>query len=89
MDVDLAHKHCLVKVLIRLSEATGLYPRCLVLNGIEILGDPVGGGGFADIFKGRLGDQMIAVKMLRVYEKSHMDKLLRVTLKPAIFMIVN
>jgi hypothetical protein len=63
-----------------LSGAAGLYPECLVLEGIQILGDAVGGGGYADIFKGRLWDQKVAVKMLKVYEKSDIDKLFRVTL---------
>jgi len=60
-----------------------------VLKRIEIIGDAVGGGGFADIFKGRLLDQAIAVKVLRVYQKSDMEKLLKVTLKYAIFVHVN
>jgi hypothetical protein len=87
--VDPALKRRHVKALIRLSGATGLYPECLVLKGIEIIGDAVGGGGFADIFKGRLLDQAIAVKVLRVYQKSDMEKLLKVTLKYAIFVHVN
>jgi hypothetical protein len=78
-----------VKALIKLSGATGLYPECLVLKGIEIIGDTVGGGGFADIFKGRLRDQEIAVKVLRVYHKSDIEKLLKVTLKYGIFIDVN
>ena len=89
MFVDPALKRRYVKALIRLSRATGLYPECLVLNGIEIIGDAVGGGGFADIFKGRLRDQEIAVKMLKVYQKSDIEKLLKVTLKYAIFVNVN
>ena len=60
-----------------------------MLKRIEIIGDAVGGGGFADIFKGRLLDQAIAVKVLRVYQKSDMEKLLKVTLKYAIFVHVN
>ena len=54
MAVDPALKHRHVKALVRLSAATGIYPECLVLEGIEIIGDTVGGGCFADIFKGRL-----------------------------------
>jgi hypothetical protein len=72
-----------------LSGATGLYPECLVLEGIDIIGDAVGGGGFADIFKGRLRDEDIAVKVLKVYQKSDIQKLLKVTLKYVIFVNVN
>jgi len=75
--VDPACKRRHVKALIRLSGATGLYPECLVLDQIEILGDAVGGGGFADIFKGRLQGQAIAVKVLKVYQKSDIEKLLK------------
>jgi serine/threonine protein kinase len=85
--VDPALKRRHVKALVRLSAATGLYPECLVLEGIEITGDAVGGGGFADIFKGRLVDQEIAVKVLKVYQKSDIEKLLKVTLKYVIFVM--
>ena len=78
MAVDLALKRHHVKALIRLSGATGLYPECLVLKGIQIIGDAVGGGGFADIYKGWLWNQEIAVKVLKVYQKSDMEKLLKV-----------
>jgi len=87
VDPALRRRH--VKALIRLSGATGLYPECLVLGGIEIMGDAVGGGGFAEIFKGRLQDQEIAVKVLRVYQKSDLEKLLKVTLKYGIFVDVS
>jgi hypothetical protein len=87
--VDRALKRHHVKALIRLSEATGLYPECLVLDRVEIIGDAVGGGGFADIFKGRLLDQEIAVKVLKVYQKSDIEKLLKVMLKYAIFVNVK
>ena len=89
MAVNPALRRHHVKALIKLSGATGLYPECLVLKGIEIIGDTVGGGGFADIFKGQLRDQEIAVKVLRVYHKSDIEKLLKVTLKYGIFIDVN
>lgn len=89
MAVDPAVRRRHVKALIKLSRATGLYPECLVLKGIEIIGDAVGGGGFADIFKGRLQGQEIAVKVLKVYQKSDIEKLLKVTLKYGIFINVD
>jgi hypothetical protein len=86
--VDPALKRRHVKALIRLSGSTGLYPECLDLKGIKIIGDAVG-GGFADVFKGRLWDQNIAVKVLKVYQKSDIEKLLKVLLKYAIFVNIN
>jgi hypothetical protein len=87
--VDPALKRRHVKALIRLSRATGLYPECLVLNDIEIIGDAIGTGGFADIFKGWLWDQEIAVKVLKVFQKLNIEKLLKVMLKYAILVNVN
>jgi len=66
-----------VKVLITLCRASGLYPKCLVLDGIELIGNPVAAGGFADVYKGRLEGQEIATKVLRVYQKSDIEKLLK------------
>jgi hypothetical protein len=72
-----------------LSGASGLYPECLNLKGIEIIGEAIIGdarrGGFADVFKGRLRDQVIAVKVLRVYQEWDIEKLLKVMLMYAIF----
>ena len=81
----LKHRH--VKALVRLSGATRLYLERLVLDGIEIIGDAVGGGSFADIFKGRLVDQDITIKVLKVYQKLDIEKLLKVTSKYVIFMM--
>ena len=89
MAVDPALRRRYVKALIRLSGATGLYPDSLLLEGIETMGDAVGGGGFADIFKGRHLNQEIAVKVLKVYQKSDIEKLLKVISKYAIFVNVN
>jgi serine/threonine protein kinase len=76
--IDPAYKPRHVKPLIRLSRASRLYPECLVLKGLEIEGDPVAWGSFADVHKGRLRGNEVAIKVLKVYERSDMDKLLKV-----------
>jgi predicted unusual protein kinase regulating ubiquinone biosynthesis (AarF/ABC1/UbiB family) len=76
--IDLAHRHQYVDVLLRLSRASRLYPESFILKGIEILGHPVAAGGFADVYKGRLRGQEIAIKVLRVYQKTDVDTLLKV-----------
>ena len=76
--VDSAYKARHVKALVRLSQSSGLYPECLVLDGINLRGNPVAGGGFGDVWKGDLVGQMIAIKVLKVYDKSDRDKLLKV-----------
>lgn len=87
--LDSIHKYRLVKVLIKLSRASGLYPECLFLKGIEVVGNPVAEGGFGDVYKGQLGDQEIAIKMLRVYQRSDMQQLLKVTLKILLSVTIN
>ena len=76
MDPKLKHRH--VQALIKLSRASGLYPDCIALNGIELEEDPVAGGGFGEVHKGLFQGQHIAVKVLRVYQKSDVVKLLKV-----------
>ena len=89
MAVEPALRRRHVQALIRLSAATGLYPECLVSEGIEINKYAVGGGGFGDVFKGRLQDQAIAVKVFKVYTKSDIERLFKATLKYPIFFRVN
>jgi hypothetical protein len=77
--INPAYKSRHLKALVRLSRASGLYPECLVLKGMDIEGDAVAGGSFGDVHRGHLNGQEIAVKVLRVYQKSDMDNLLKVT----------
>lgn len=76
LDPKLKHRH--VQALIKLSSASGLYPDCMALKGIELEEDPVAGGGFGEVHKGRLEGRHIAVKVLRVYQRSDIAKLLKV-----------
>lgn len=67
-----------MKALIGLSKASGLYPECMVLSGVVVKGDAVAAGGFGEVYKGTLRNQVIAVKILKVFQKTDMEKLLRV-----------
>jgi serine/threonine protein kinase len=87
--VDLAHRHRYLEVLLKLSRASRLYPESFVLKGIEIIGDPIAAGGFADVYKARLQGQEIAIKVLRVYQKSDIDKLLKVAPKIVFFIDIT
>ncbi|KIM87637.1 hypothetical protein PILCRDRAFT_815214 [Piloderma croceum F 1598] len=64
-----------VKTLVKLSKNSALFPDSLVLKGIEYDGFPAEGGGFGNVYKGRLGGLTIAVKVLKVYRKTDLDKL--------------
>ena|ERR1700735_4736928 len=72
-----------VKTLVKLSKASACYPDCLVLKGIDIQGDRVADGGFGDVYKGRLGDQVLAIKVLRVKQRPDMVKLRKVSKRRA------
>ena len=66
------------KTLIKLAKESKLYPKGLVLQGIEVEPDAVAQGGFGEVHKGKLKGRGIAVKMLRVFGDTDMNKLLKV-----------
>ncbi|KIM83936.1 hypothetical protein PILCRDRAFT_68714 [Piloderma croceum F 1598] len=67
-----------VRALIKLSRASGLFPECMTLNGLKLAGRAaVAGGAFGDIWMGNLGGQQISVKILKVYQRSDKNKLLK------------
>lgn len=69
-----------LRVLLKLSRLSGLYPECLVRDDIRLIGkDPIAAGSFGEVWKGTgSNDEVIAVKVLRVYVRSDAEKLLRV-----------
>lgn len=79
--MDPRHKPRHIKALLHLSRESGLYPECLTLKAIEMEAHPVDRGGYGDVHRGLLHDKAIAVKALRVYQRSDMAKLLKVVLK--------
>ena len=61
----------LTRVSVRLAELSIQLPRSVTISGVLLLdGKPRGGGSFADIYQGRYGNNVVAVKKLRmsVYE---------------------
>ena len=78
--MDSSYKHSHQNALIKLSRESRLYPECIVLKHVSFdPRNPAACGGFADIYKGHLRGQEIAVKRLRTYEKVDIDKLFKVT----------
>jgi hypothetical protein len=58
----------LVKTISKLSKASGLYPRSLVLRGLHIPEkNTISGGGYGDIYKGHVHGDPVAVKALRIF----------------------
>ncbi|KAJ7698232.1 hypothetical protein B0H16DRAFT_1484510 [Mycena metata] len=80
VDVTTINRRRLFKALIRLSGDSKLYPRCLTLTGLQ-QERLVAGGSFGDVYKGLLGDQIVAIKMMRVFKESDIDALLKVWTK--------
>ncbi|KAF7984219.1 hypothetical protein HWV62_16018 [Athelia sp. TMB] len=50
------------------------YPECLLLEGITLPPHPVAAGSFGDVYQAKLAGNDIAVKAIRIYKKSDMDK---------------
>jgi len=64
-----------------MCRASGFYPECLILNGIEIKGDSIAAGSFGEVYKAeirmaRSGQKKdIAIKILKVYQNSDAKKI--------------
>ncbi|KAF9260022.1 kinase-like protein [Marasmius fiardii PR-910] len=66
------------KLMIRLSRNSGLHPQCLTIQGVEKLGDyPVGGGAFGDVWQGRFAQQLVCLKVIRVFSRSDVQQILK------------
>lgn len=79
MDNSIKRLHMVA--LIKLSRASGQYPECMVLKGVQRIGKhPVARGSFGEVWKGTYEGKLIAVKVLHVYEKSDLVRLLKVWL---------
>ena len=77
LDLSLRRRH--VAAIVYLSRASGLYPECMVLKGIQFVGeDAIAGGGYGDVWKGLLNGEALAVKVIKVYQRSDLVKLLKV-----------
>ncbi|KAF9446619.1 kinase-like protein [Macrolepiota fuliginosa MF-IS2] len=63
----------ILSTLIRLSTNSGLYPRCFTLNSADLhIGNtPVTSGHFGEILEGTVQGHRICVKVIKLYQKSH------------------
>ncbi|KAF9256238.1 kinase-like protein [Marasmius fiardii PR-910] len=75
----------ILKMTLHLSKRSGLCPQCLMVKNVKRLGDfPVGGGGFGDVWKGKIGEQIVCLKVVKVYLVSDVQKLLKEYMREAI-----
>ncbi len=68
-----ANHRFLRRQIIKLVEARGKLPNSLFISGVHRIGDnPIGGGGFADIWQGTTDDKagIVALKVLRIFDGS-------------------
>ncbi|KAJ8077726.1 hypothetical protein PM082_002159 [Marasmius tenuissimus] len=73
------------KLMLRLSKGSGLCPKCLKINNVEKLGKaPIAAGGFGDVWKGKIADQLVCLKVARVYENSDIQTLAKDYMQEAI-----
>ncbi|KAJ8077641.1 hypothetical protein PM082_002074 [Marasmius tenuissimus] len=73
------------KVMLRLSKKSGIFPKCLKINNVKKLGShPVAGGGFGNVWKGRIADEIVCLKVVEVYPAFDVQQLLKLTDYPGI-----
>ncbi|KAJ8077705.1 hypothetical protein PM082_002138 [Marasmius tenuissimus] len=73
------------KVMLHLSKNSGMYPECLTIKNVEKLGEhPVAGGGFGDVWKGRVAEQTVCLKVVRVFNASDLQQLVKEYMQEAI-----
>jgi hypothetical protein len=67
-----------VNTLVKLCSASGLYPECLVLEGVQKVGKhPITEGSFGTIWKGIVRGESVSLKVARVYTQSDITSLLK------------
>ncbi|KAG6835689.1 hypothetical protein H0H93_015692, partial [Arthromyces matolae] len=76
--LDWAFKKKLVAITQQISEASGCYPACYVLQGVEVGRFPHSGGSFADIYVGLFQGKAVCVKSIRIFEQEQISYLLKV-----------
>lgn len=69
----------LFRALVKLSKESGAYPAYLVLSGVDLHSkEPQESGAFGDIWKEELHGHKVAIKVVRKYVKSDVEKIAKV-----------
>jgi hypothetical protein len=72
-------RNAFINALLRLCQASGLYPRSLVLLGAQRSGlYPTAIGGFGDVWRGTIWGKQVAIKVPRFNLQSDSRKLFKV-----------
>ena len=69
----------IVPALLRLSAESGIYPKCLQFSHqVPMSTQPVAAGSFGEVYRGSVADRAVAVKVFRLYEKTNLQKFMKV-----------
>lgn len=69
-----------LSLLCKLAKSINIFPRCYELKGIQCDPlKPLGGGGFAEVYKGEYGSQAICLKIVRLHQNQDKIQLLAVS----------
>jgi predicted unusual protein kinase regulating ubiquinone biosynthesis (AarF/ABC1/UbiB family) len=78
-EINHSQKGPLIKALVKLSKKSALHPDCLVLSDVATRDNhPVARGTFGDVWRGQISGREVAIKVLRVYQRADVQKLLKV-----------
>lgn len=68
----------ILNLIRRLSAKSRSHPECFVLQGVEKFGDrPKKGGTFGDVWKGKIENRYVAIKIPRIFEDSNIEEVLK------------
>ncbi|KAH8796246.1 kinase-like domain-containing protein [Flagelloscypha sp. PMI_526] len=67
---DIDRKHYCFRWLRKLARSQGRLPLSLYLDNLRIESGQIGGGGYSDIFIGRLGEEQVCLKVLRIFQSN-------------------
>ncbi|KAJ7234900.1 kinase-like domain-containing protein, partial [Mycena haematopus] len=68
----------ILKALLKLSTKSGKHPRCFALSDrLQLADTPVAAGSFGDVWKGRIHDETVSAKIMRVYQEADIEALLK------------
>ncbi|KAF9469363.1 kinase-like domain-containing protein [Collybia nuda] len=71
-------RHNLVIAIQRLAKSSDLYPNCFGLDDVALIEEhPVAAGSFADIHKGKIDNKKVCLKVIRLYQASRVDYVLK------------
>ncbi|KAF9258864.1 kinase-like protein [Marasmius fiardii PR-910] len=64
------------KITLKLSKRSGLCPEFLMIKNVKKIGEsPIGGGGFGDVWKGKIEEQTVCLKVIRSFQTSNLQEL--------------